>query len=157
MKEERHPVRQNDLTDVLVACLSDMFDSQSTLWGVSRSGAGMRQRGNAADEARNAPCCRYRDLFAARWLCVHKYVHTYACIPLLLLLHPLLASLQSPPLLTHYPLNNGRELQLELCMVNRWPHARQKSVVTYLPFLRLRCGERWHLWVARAAHFIIAN
>lgn len=29
MTEERHPVRQNDLTDVLVACLSDMFDSQS--------------------------------------------------------------------------------------------------------------------------------
>lgn len=82
------------------------------------------------------------------------YIHTYACIPLLLLLlHPLLASLQSPPLLTHYPLNNGRELQLELCMVNRRPHARQKSVVTYLPFLRLRCGERWHLRVARGSFY----
>lgn len=31
MTEERHPVRQNDPTDVLVGRLSDMFDSQSTL------------------------------------------------------------------------------------------------------------------------------
>lgn len=129
-------------TDVGLHIVSDILDSKRIVRRGDR---------NASRKSRQECCWRDKECSSHAEICTGT--HRQTNMPLL---HPLLVSLQSP-LLTHYPLNNGRErrLQLELCMVNHRPPALK--ILHYIFTVFAAAVREAMTPLNAAAHFIIGN